>query len=80
MDVSAAIRQAKWARPFRQFHLLTKDGRRLLVTEPDRPLNPPTGRQILLISEDDNVIYLTPDDVAAVEDVPVKYEAVDGSC
>jgi hypothetical protein len=80
MDVSDAIRQAKWARPFRRFHLLTKDGRRLLVTEPERLLNPPTGRQILLISENDNVIYLTPDDVAAVEAVPIEYEAADGSC
>jgi hypothetical protein len=80
MDVGAEIRRAKWARPFRRFRLLMRAGRRLLVTEPERLACPPTGRQVFLIGEDESIVWLTPDEVVAVEAEPVDHENVDGSC
>jgi hypothetical protein len=55
--------------PFGRLRVVTKDGRRLRVTQPRKTANPVTGRQIVLLSDGDRVVWLT----------PVEREAADAS-
>jgi len=58
------IRALRLARPFRPFVLILQDGRKLDVDFPFSLGISPSGRQLSFISKSQDVVFVSPSDVA----------------
>lgn len=66
-SIVETIRQLRLAEPFRQFHVILKDGRRLFVDQPYHVGIAPDGSHLMVVPGGVELHRLAPDDVLNVD-------------